>query len=234
MKTLLAAISVATAVAGCAATTATPDPPQRFAADRIVTRGDSFAIRLNGEWIGMQMVSVVPVSGGFRFSETTTMPQMSQTTEVMLSERLEMRRVTQRGTRGEQEMRIDVEYLSGRASGTARTPGQNGMEDRAVDSAVPPGVIDDNVLAALLPALEWAEDTQHTLAVFQSGRNMLSEHRLRVAGSATVEVPAGRFEAFRIESAGGDVPLVFYVERSPPHRLVRIEVQGTGLDVVRL
>ena len=234
MKTLLVVISVATAVAGCAATAATPVPHQRVAADRIVTRGDSFAIRVNGERIGMQVVAVEPVGGGFRFTETTTLPQASQTTEVLMSGQLEMRRVTQRGTRGDQEMRIDVEYRSGRASGRARTPGQGGMEEHTVAAAVPSDVIDDNVLASLLPALEWAEDTEHTLAVFQSGRNVLSEHRLRVAGSATVEVPAGRFDAFRIESTGSDVPLIFYIEKSLPHRLLRIDIQGTPMDVVRL
>lgn len=233
MKTLLAVISVVT-VTGCAATAATPAPQERVAADRIVTRGDSFAIRVNGERIGMQVVSVGLVGGGYRFTETTTLPQASQSTEVLMSRQLEMRRVTQRGTRGDQEMRIDVEYQSGRASGSARTPGQNGMEEHTIDAAVPSDVIDDNVLASLLPALEWADDAEHALIVFQSGRNVLGEHRLRVAGSATLEVPAGRFEAYRVESSGSDVPLVFYIEKSLPHRLLRIEVRGTPMDVVRL
>lgn len=198
-----------------------------------LTTADSFAIRVNGQAVGTQVLSLQPgAAGGYRFAETTTLPQGSQTTEVLLSAGFAMQRVTQRGVLGGREMRIDVEYRAGHAAGRALTPAA--AEPLTVDAAVPGDVVDDNVLAALLPALAWARDTEHVLSVFHSGKNQLEVRRVVVTGVEPIEIPAGRFESYRVEASGGDTPIVFYIDTARPHRVLRIELPGTPMDVVRI
>ena len=206
----------------------------RWAAlDRALADADSFAFRVNGQQMGVQVVTLERTSDGFRFHETSTLPQMNQSTEVLFAEPVAMRTVRQTGTAMGTAMRISVDYTSDRASGTALTPSA-GPTELAVDAAVPAGVVDDNVLTALLPAIDWSATTDVVVPVFHSGRNRLGELRLRVTGAQTVEVPAGSFETFRVEGSGDDVPLVFFVESTAPHRLVRIEITGSPVEVVRL
>jgi hypothetical protein len=50
-----------------------------------------------------------------------------------------------------------------------------------------------------------------------------------VAGTESVIVPAGTFDAYRLELTGMQVPVVMHVARATPRRLVRLEMIGTPL-----
>jgi hypothetical protein len=52
---------------------------------------------------------------------------------------------------------------------------------------------------------------------------------VKVAGTSDITVPAGTFPVFRIEVSGTQQPLVFYVTRDAPRRLVKIELVGQPL-----
>ena len=208
--------------------------PVRWAdVDRALAAADSFGFRVNGQQLGVQVVKLEQVDGGLRFEETTTLPQVTQTTEVLMSSALGMRSVKQRGSLAGREMRIDVAFDGDHATGAALTPAA-GPTEVAIDATLPAGAIDDNVLTALLPAIDWTATTDVVVPVFHSGKNETSEMRLRVTGAQTVEVPAGSFETWRVETSGDDAPLVFFIESAAPHRLVRLEVTGAPVEIVRL
>jgi hypothetical protein len=231
---MLAALLLALLGSGCA-TAHSGDAPGLWSDPlRALTQADTFSIRVNGQAIGTQVVMFERIDDGYRFRETTSVGGGSQTTDVLLTSSLGMRGVAQRGMMAGQEVRIDVAYGAGRATGHARTPGPDGMKELVVDAAVPSGVIDDNVLAALLPALDWRNGAAWELSVFHSGRNELSVQTLRVTGTEDVELNGVRQPAWRAELTGGDTPLVFSVATVAPHRLLRIEVPGTPMDVIRV
>ena len=228
MKHILAA----TAALFLTATAATGQELVRWAnVDRALVEADSFAFASNGQHFGVQVVRLVRTDGGLHFEESTTLPMMSQTTTVLISDALAMRSVRQRGQAQGRAMMIEVDYGAERATGRALTP--SAADTLAIDAAIGAGTIDDNVLLSLVPAIDWTESTDVVVPVFHSGRNTTAEMRLHVTGTESVTVPAGTFDTFRVETTG-DSPLVLFVERAAPHRLVRVQIVGAPVEMVRL
>jgi Protein of unknown function (DUF3108) len=200
---------------------------------RAAPQADTFALLVNGREVGRQVVSLAREGGGFLFRETTTTSAGHQTTEVRMDGALRMLSTHQEGEMGGQPMRIHVEYGDGRATGEARIPGAAGTEDVDVDAAVPAAVVDDNVLMALLPALPLEPGAAVELPVFSAGTNTLTSYTLRVSEAEPITVPAGEFEAYRVEVSGGARPLVLHVAAAAPHRLLRLIVTGAPMELVR-
>jgi hypothetical protein len=82
-------------------------------------------------------------------------------------------------------------------------------------------VVDDNTLQALLPALPWSPTSAWTVPVFSGGLGGVRETELRVTSVETVEVPAGTFEAYRVEVRRAEAPAVFWVTTAEPHLVVK-------------
>lgn len=221
---LIAAVAAPTVVSGQA-------PP--LDPGRASPQADTFALLVNGREVGRQVVSLERDPRGFLFRETTTTSAGHQTTEVRMDSALRMLSVHQEGEMGGQPMRIDVEYDAGRASGKARIPGAGGVQEVDVDAAVPGAVVDDNVLMALLPALPLEPGAELDLPVFSAGTNTLTTYTLTVEEADPVTVPAGEFEAYRVEVTGGAAPLVLHVSAGAPHRLLRLIVTGAPMELVR-
>lgn len=204
--------------------------PRRLQATR-----DSFVVMVQGNPFGfVRSVVARGADGGFTITETSEIgPIVQQTTTVTLSDRLAPLRVEQTGTVQGMATKVDVTYAGGKATGSAATPGPAGIEQKTVDADVPAGVVDDNALSALLPTLPWAADAKFTLPVFASGQNTLHQVTLSVAGVESVTVPAGTFQAFRVEATGGSAPLTYHVEQAAPHRLLKIQPTGQPIEIVR-
>jgi zinc protease len=202
---------------------------------KLVATRDSFVVLVQGNPFGFTRSEVTRAADGtVTISETSQIgPVLQQTTTVTLSERLEPRRVQQTGTVQGQATKIDVTYANGRATGSAAVPGAAGIEQKTVDAAVPAGVVDDNALAAILPILPWAADAKLTIPVFAAGQNAVHQLTLTVAGVESVTVPAGTFQAFRVDATGGAAPLTFYIEQAALHRLLKIQPAGQPVEIVR-
>jgi hypothetical protein len=68
--------------------------------------------------------------------------------------------------------------------------------------------------------------------VLSSGKGTVSEYRLRVLQADTVTVPAGHFDVWRIEQQAERSVVTLFVTRAAPYRLVRMQQNGTPLDIV--
>jgi len=194
---------------------------------------DSFAIRLQGREVGHQRSTFEPAGTGWRYAESTVMTgRVEQTTVVELGSDGTMRRVEQRGTGRGLPMATDLAYADGRVRGKASNPAADGtVKAIDIDSAVGP-VVDDNALQALLPALPLAEGATWSATMFSSGQNRLVPITLTVAAREAVEVPAGRFDTWRVEVSGTQAPLAFSVTATAPRRVVRVQVIGAPLEFV--
>ena len=221
-------------VLAAAAPARAQEPVRWTGVERALAAADTFAFLMNGQQLGSQVVTLERTAEGLRFQETTALGHMNQTTQVeMASDPVAMRSVRQRGEAMGNEMRISVDYGVDRATGSALTPA-GGPAEIAIDAAIPAGIIDDNVLTALLPAIDWTATTDVVVPVFHSGRNAAGEMRLRVTGTGSTEVPAGSFDTYLVEATGTDTPLVFHIESAAPHRLVRVEIVGAPIEIVRV
>ncbi len=199
-----------------------------FDAARVVARSDSFAVMVQGRQVGGIRETIAAADGGFRLTSVQALAGMNQSTEVRFSKSLAMTSVRQEGQARGQAMKIEVTYAGGRARGTATTPGPQGMKTIAVDTTVPAGAVDDNALQALLPALPLGAGRSFQVPVFASGQGTSKVMTVAVSGSESVTVPAGTFEAWKVDVTGGQVPVIFWISKTSP-RVVKLGFAGAPM-----
>jgi zinc protease len=200
---------------------------------KLVARSDSFTVMVQGNPFGWQRSTLAKTDSGFTYTDESVIgPIAQQTTVVTFTDKIEMQAVKQTGKVQGQDVSIDVAYASGRAKGSAISPTPQGLQPITVDAEVPAGVLDDNALLAILPALKWSPTAKFTLPVFRSGQGKLQQLTLAVSGTETITVPAGALEVYKVDVAGGERPSTFYVTTAAPHRLAKIAVAGAPIEIV--
>ena len=205
--------------------------PINFSA--LVPRTDSFVVMVQGNPLGFQRTTLEKTELGMRMIDDVQIgPIMTQHTEVELAPDGAMRSTKQTGLVRGQNTIIEIVYHDGRAKGSATTPSMAGLVTTAIDTIVTPGAIDDNLLTAVLPALEWSPTASITLPVFLSGKGYVQSLTLAVKGTERLTVPAGTFDVYRIELSGGQAPVAMFVSTDPTHRLVKIAPRGAPLEFV--
>jgi zinc protease len=206
--------------------------PPTFDRAQIVARRDSLQAVLQGNPFGMQVTSVAFQGDSVVFTETTALGPLvqQQTTVVLDTAGLAMRRTQQTGTVQNQKSEISLAYAGGRVKGNATVPQGGGTPQAvAIDTTVPPGTVDDNALNLLIPALPLAEGKSFNLNVFSSGQGVTKVVTVTVAGVESLTVPAGTFTAYRLELSGMQLPVVMHVSTETPRRLLRIAPVGAPI-----
>ncbi len=201
----------------------------RFDPARLVPRSDSFVVIVQGRAIGGARESIERAGAGYRLTSSQQMAGMSQSTVVEFSRTLAMTSIKQTGQARGQNMNIDVAYAAGRAKGSATTPGAQGMKTITVDAAVPAGVVDDNAMQSLLPALPLAEGKVFSIPVFASGQGVVKTLTATVAGVERVTVPAGTFDAWKLTITGAEVPVTFWISKETP-KVVKLGFAGAPMS----
>lgn len=199
----------------------------------LTARTDSFVVMVQGNPLGFQRTTIERTESGFRIVDDVQIgPIMTQHTEVELGLDGGLRSTRQTGQVRGQNATIDITYHDGRAKGSATTPSASGLVTTAIDTTLGTHAIDDNIITALLPALELTSGASFTLLVFLSGKGHEQSIVLTVRGTEKLTVPAGTFEVFRVDLSGGQAPVAMYVTTEAPRRLVKIAPQGTPLEFV--
>ena len=199
----------------------------------LVPRTDSFVVMIQGNALGFQRTTIERTEAGFRVIDDVQIgPIMAQHTEVEIGADGSLRSTRQTGQVRGQTTNIEITYRDGRAKGTATTPSLTGLTTIAIDTTVATGAIDDNLITALLPALEWSPATSVALPVFLSGKGYMRSVTLAVRSTEKVTVPAGTFDVYRVELSGGQAPVAMFITTDATHRLVKIAPQGAPLELV--
>jgi zinc protease len=217
-----------------AALTVAAGTPIPLDVSKLVARTDSFTILVQGNPFGYQKSTLEKTADGFRYVEESQIgPVLQQNTVIAMTATGEVRTISQTGKVQGQDTKIDVTVANGKATGSATTPGPEGIRTVTVDTEVPAGIIDDNAVSALLPALAWSPTASWTFPVLSSGEGTVKTYTMKVAGSETVTVPAGTFETYKVELTGGAQPVTMYVAAAAPHQLIKLTVTGAPVEIVR-
>src|SRR3989475_12359664 len=144
--------------------------PVAFDRSQIVARSDTFHALVQGNVLGGQAAKVDVMGDSIVYTEATTIGQFQQLSRVVLNSDLSMRRTDQTGTVQGQHTEIHLSYAEGRVKGTSMSPQPGGTpKSITVDTTIPAGTIDDNVLALLLTALPLEQGKTFNLNVFSTG-----------------------------------------------------------------
>ena len=222
---------VALLTAASASVAAQSPGPINFGA--LTARTDSFVVMVQRNALGFQRTMVERTENGFRMVDDVQIgPIMSQHTEVEFAADGSLRSTKQTGQVRGQSTSIDIAYHDGRAKGSATTPSLTSATTTAIDTSVAAGTIDDNLITALLPAMDWSPAASFAVPVFLSGKGYVQTVTLAVKGTEKLTVPAGTFEVYRIELSGGQAAVAMFVTTEPSHRLVKIAPYGAPLEFV--
>ncbi|MBI1968178.1 MAG: insulinase family protein [Gemmatimonadetes bacterium] len=196
---------------------------------QLVTHTDSFQVVIQGNPMGAQVSSLRQTADSLIYSEQLSIPPfVTQHTTVVFDPRdISVRQVDQTGSVQGQPSEIHLRYGGNRVQGTAKVPQPTGApRELTIDTTVAPGTYDDNALATIVPALPLEPGKTFPIGVLTSGDGSTRVFTVKVGDVQGVTVPAGTFQAYRIDVSGGQAPFVFYVSTTTPRRLVKIEVLG--------
>jgi hypothetical protein len=200
---------------------------------KMVERADSFAVNVQGNTLGWQTSALVRTPNGYAYRTAVQLgAMMQQKQETTFGSDLKPIAVKGSGQVQGMAMNTDLTYSGGRVKGSSVKPGAAGLQSVTVDTTVAPGVLDDNMIGALVPALNWAPNAKFTVSSFDAASNSVRPITLSVAGSESVTVPAGTFPVYRVELTGQSQPLTLYVTTASPHRVVKMAPGGAPIEFV--
>jgi hypothetical protein len=200
---------------------------------KLAERADSFTVNVQGNPMGWQTSALVRTPTGFAYRTAVQLGAMMQQKQETTFGR-DLKPVAVKGTGQVQgmAMNIDLAYSGGRVKGSTVKPGPTGLQTVAVDTTVAPGVLDDNMLGALVPALAWAPNAKFAVSSFDAGTNSVRPITMSVAGTESITVPAGAFQVYRVDLTGQSQPLTLYVTTASPHRVVKMAPVGQPIEFV--
>lgn len=197
---------------------------------RLAPRRDAFDILVRGQKRGQQTATLERTDDGWRYVEESELPPMiQQRTEVWLDATGGMRRVAQTGQMMGQEMRIAASYERGHVVAEAVTPSAKAPVHS--DQQLAAGVVDDNALLALLPALAPLEVGQAVeWSVFATGKGKAKATRIEMVGREA----SGSVAAVRLRVVAEDGRQEFLIGEAAPHPILAMTTSGAPMELRRV
>lgn len=204
--------------------------------ERLTAGSDSFAVLVQGQNFGYQVSSLERDGDGWVYKERSQLATViQQSTEVRFGADLTMRSTAQTGKFQGADLRLNVRYADGKASGEGVTPGAGGMQPvRFTDVDVPPGTIDDNAIQGLLPFFQWGPGVTVNVSILSSGKGVVRVNTYQVMGEETIAIPLGTVETYRVSFTGGDAPGTYWIEKAAAHRVMKFGPVGQPVEFARV
>ncbi len=197
---------------------------------QLVSRSDSFQVVVQGNPLGTMVTRWAVSADSLVYLDETQIAggTVQQKTTVRFNPAdVTVTQVDQTGMQAGQQAETHLTYTGNRVTGRAVTPQPSGSPTTTdIDTTLVAGTYDDNALNAIIAALPLAVGQTFNLSVFESGQNRTTVMQIKVADGGAVTVPAGTFQTFRLDIAGGQVPIVMSVAKDTPRRIVKIELVG--------
>ncbi len=196
---------------------------------QLVAHTDSFQIVVQGKALGSQVGTVRRTADSLVYEERVSIPvagAIQNTTAVFDPQTLGVITLDQTGKANNQPSEIHLRFAAGRVKGAATIPQAAGpARSIQIDTTVAAGTYDETSLTALLPALPLGPGKTFHLSVFSPGAGVPQVLTLHVGGPESITVPAGTFQAWRVEITG-PASVVMHVSTATPRRVVRIQPVG--------
>ncbi|HUL50396.1 MAG TPA: insulinase family protein [Gemmatimonadales bacterium] len=200
---------------------------------QLVSHRDSFSVLLQGQPFGWRTTALRRTADSLVYVESMNLGNTGaqQIRLVFDPQTLEVRSLVETGSVGGQKNEANLDYSNGRVTGRAVVPQESGQpKSLTIDTTITPGTYDDNAVNVIVPALPLSVGKTYPLRVFSSGDGTSKVLTVTVTASDSVRVPAGAFQAFKVEVTGGQAPFVLWVGGDTPRRVVKLEVVGAPIE----
>ena len=187
-----------------------------------------YRITLDGEVAGEMVRTLATdtsgVDGTFSLRSSTTLGPQVLTQEVRF-DGPEFRPLggSFEFTRGGQRVGARLDVVDGRVSGGRILPDGHTEPFEA-------SLVSGSLVGEMLEVAVWLADLEEgmelVLPVIQAESGVVAYVRVRVLDRTRVTVPAGRYDAYRIEIEGAQAPQLVYARVRAPHIIVKLETPG--------
>ena len=210
---------------------APPTGPVALDAAQLAAHTDSSRVVIQGNPVGFTVSEIRrPPPDSLVYAERSNLANgtfQQQTTLVLEPASGLVRQVDQVTTQQGQTAETHLSYAGGRVKGASATPQPDGSVKRfEIDTALPPGTVDENAVPFVVPALPLAPGKTFAMTFFTPSENAIKVLTFKVSAPESVTVPAGTFQGFRIDVTGSRVPFTMYVGTDAPRRLLKTEFVG--------
>jgi zinc protease len=124
--------------------------------------------------------------------------------------------------------RAEARAQNGRIVGSAQMPEQAGGS-KTYDAEMVPGTAWSMMEEVMLATADLEEGKTIVIPVFNTSTGAVGAVTYKIGAVESVTVPAGTFQAYRVESTGGSSNLVLWLRVDAPHVIVRQEIVGQPL-----
>jgi zinc protease len=198
-------------------------------------RTDSSRVLLQGNPLGATVTAIRRSGDALVLSEQTSFADGAfhqQTTIVLDPADGSVRRLDQVTVQQGRKSETHLMYAGGRVRGKSAAPRTDGgVTPFEIDTLLPPGTMDENAVAFVVPALPLAPGKTISASFFSPSENTTRVLTFKVGQQESVTVPAGTFQAYPVNISGSRVPILMYVSAETPRRLVKTELVGQPFAV---
>ena len=202
---------------------------------QFIARRDSFVVFVQGNPLGTMVNELIRAGDSLVYSEKLSIPvaKMGQETLIRLDPtKLDVRGVDQSGQMAGQEQKLHVVVENGRARGNAHTPQPGGTpKDMTIDTTLAPGTLEATAVPILVPGLALAPGMSFTVNALNGSDGSIKPVTIAVRAVGNLGVPAGVFPVFQVEIQGTQTPMLLYITREEPRRIIKIEQMGRPFSI---
>jgi zinc protease len=131
---------------------------------------------------------------------------------------------------GSFEGRADVRVENGRFTGSSEMPPQAGG-GKTFDAEAVVGAAWSQMEDAMLSTADLAEGKTIVIPVFNTSTGAVAPVTYVVGAAESVTVPAGTFQAYRVQSTGGSAAMTLWLRADAPHIVLKQELAGQPIVV---
>src|SRR3989449_11512644 len=176
---------------------------------QLVSRSDSSRVVVQGNPIGATVSAVRRTADSLVYTERSVLGGVfEQSTTIVFdptdaSVKDVVQTITQKGKKAETRLT----YGDGRVKGHGAGPQPDGgVREFDIDTAVAAGTYDASAVPVIVPALPLAPGQTFNLSFFSSDENTLKVLSFKVGAPEPVTVPAGTFQAYRVDVTDSRAP----------------------------
>jgi hypothetical protein len=195
------------------------------------TSRDSFDIVYQGQTMGAFVITVNKTGDNITMVGEARLPRMGvQETDSIVFHGTTLAPISfvnnqsMQGTSGTSRVTV----ANGKATGTVQRSGQS----IPIDAQVAPGVIADGAEVAMLPTLDLSEGLAMTFQTFDGKQAKTKTYQVKVGARETITVPAGTFDAFKVELTS-DENVTMYISADQPRKIVLVRLETAQMEMRR-
>lgn len=202
---------------------------ERFDASRLRPYTAQYEILAQGNPFGLATNTLAREGDGWKFTMSGSFGAVQQTITAVWGPQFEPRTYGETYA-GAFEGRADVRVENGRITGNMVMPPQAGGA-KTFDAEAIAGVAWSQMEEAMLSTADLAEGKTIVVPVFNTSTGAVAPVTFTVGATESVTVPAGTFQAHRVQVQGGSAPMVLWLRADAPHVVLKQELVGQPIVV---